>query len=105
MSQPIDVAARTARVSMPAAYSDFPVSIIPAKGVLGSAKGRVSLRMRTPDNSVLVAKAGAKGLQRALEAAQADLDGYWISPGRLAPGGVLAAAGVIHEMPAVAKAA
>ena len=104
MIQPTDVTARTAKISMPILDGDFPIAAIPAKGVPGSAKARVSLRLRTPDGIVLVAEAAAKNLQRALEASQAAPGGYWVAQGRLAPGGVLAEAGVIYQPPAAAKA-
>ncbi len=105
MTHVTDVAARTAKISMPILDGDFPVSVIPAKGVPGSAKARVSLRLRTSDGIELIAEAAAKGLQRALEAAQATPGGFWVAQGRLAPGGVLAEAGVIYQPPAVKGAA
>lgn len=98
-----DVPARTAKISMPILDGDFPISAIPPKGTPGSAKARVSLRLRTPDGIELVAEAAAKNLQRALEASQAAPGGYWVAQGRLAPGGVLAEAGVIYQPPAAAK--
>lgn len=101
MIQPTDVPARTAKISMPIADGDFPVAAIPAKGVPGSAKARVLLRFRTPEGIELTADPAAKNLQRALEAAQAAPGGYWVAQGRLAPGGVLAEAGVIFQPPTV----
>lgn len=68
MTQSTDVPARTAKISTPVADGDFPVSIILAKGFPGSAKARVSLRLRTPDGIEPVADAATKGLKWALEA-------------------------------------
>jgi len=99
-----DVAARTAKISMPVADGDFPTSVIPAKGVPGSAKARILLRLRTPDGIELVAEVAPKNLQRALETSQAAPGGFWVAQGRLASGGVLAEAGVIYQLPAAAKA-
>ncbi len=79
MTHVTDVPARTAKISMPVADADFPVSAIPPKGAPGSAKARVSLRLRTPDGIELVAEAAAKGLQRALGAAQAAPGGFWVA--------------------------
>ena len=100
MTQPTDIPARTAKISMPILDCDFPIAAIPPKGAPGSAKSRISLRLRTPDGIVLVADAAAKNLQRALEASQAAPGGYWVAQVRLAPGGVLAEAGVIYQPPA-----
>ena len=64
MTQPTDVMARSAKISMPVTYGDFPLAAIPTKGVLGSAKVRIFLRPRTSDGIKLVAEAAAKNLQR-----------------------------------------
>lgn len=48
-----------------------------------------------------MADPAAKGLQRALEAAQAAPGGFWVAHGRLAPGKVLAEAGVVDQPPTV----
>ena len=96
---PTDVSARSVKVSVPVADGDFPVGVIPAKGIPGSAKARISLRLRTPDGIELTADPAAKNLQRALEAAQAAPGRFWVAQGRLAPGNVLAEAGVIYQPP------
>ena len=57
------------------------------------------LRLRTPDGIELLAEPAAKGLQKALEVARAAPGGFWVAQGRLAPGGVLAEAGVICQPP------
>ena len=100
-----DVAARTAKVSLPVADADFPTAAIPPKGSAGSAKARVALRLRTPEGIELLAEPAAKSLQRALEAAQAAPGGHWVAQGRLAPGGVLAEAGVVYQPPSKATTA
>ena len=101
----VDVVARTAKVTLPVADADFPVASIPPKGAPGSAKARVQLRLRTPDGLELLAEPSAKGLQKALEAAQAAPGGHWVAQGRLAPGGVLAEAGVVYQPPSAKPAA
>ena len=60
---------------MPILDGDFPASVIPAKGVPGSAKTRISLRLRTPNRIGVVAAVAARNLQRALEASQAAPEG------------------------------
>ena len=101
---PSDVAARSVKVTVSIADADFPVSAIPSKGTSGSAKARVALRLRTPDGLDLLAEPAAKGLQKALEAAQAAPGGFWVAQGRLVPGGVLVEAGVVYQPPKAATA-
>ena len=105
MTGHIDVAARSAKVSIPIADADFPIASIPAKGATGSAKGRVPLRLRTPDGLELVADPAAKGLQKALDAARAEPGGFWIAQGKLASGGVLAEVGIVYQPPRVQSVA
>jgi len=96
-----DVSARSVKVAVPVADADFPIGAIPPKGFPGSAKARISLRPRTPDGIELMADPAAKGLQRVLEAPQALPGGLWVARGRLAPGNVLAVAGVMYQPPTV----
>lgn len=58
-----DVSARSVKVSVPVpvADADFPIGAIPPKGFPGSAKARISLRLRTPDGIELVADPEAWG--------------------------------------------
>lgn len=98
-----DVSAKSVKVSVPIADGDFPVGAIPPKGVPGGAKARVHLRIVTPDGISLTADPAAKSLQRALEAAQAAPGGYWVTQGKLAPGGHLLEAGVVYQPPASNK--
>lgn len=99
MTNPAAVTACSIKVSVPISDADFPIGVIPAKGVPGSAKMRVRLNISTPDGLQLTADPAAKNLQRALEAAQAAPGGFWVAQGKLAPGGVLAEAGVIYQPP------
>ena len=104
MIQPTDVQARAARISMRVADGYFPISVIPAKGLPGSVKARVSLRLRTPDGIELVAEVAAKNLQRASETSQSAPGEFWVAQGRLASGGVPAEAGVMYHPPAARAA-
>ena len=97
--KPADAIARTVKVGVSIADADFPVAFIPPKGTPGSAKSRVLLRIRTPDGIELVAEPTAKGLQRALDAAQAAPGGFWVVQGKLAPGGAMMEAGVVYQPP------
>ena len=72
MSQVTDIAARTAKISMPIADADFPIAAIPPKGTPGSAKARLSLRLR------VLGRAGASCSR-----------------------GVLAEAGIIYQQPTI----
>ena len=86
MIQPTDVQARAARISMRVADGYFPISVIPAKGLPGSVKARVSLRLRTPDGIELVAEVAAKNLQRAPGTSQSAPGEFWVAQWRLASG-------------------
>ena len=96
---PVDAIARSVKVSVSVADGDFPIAAIPLKGTPGSAKARVLLRLRTPDGIELMAEPTAKGLQRALDAAQAAPGGFWVTQGKLALGGALLEAGVVYQPP------
>ena len=97
--KPIDVLARCAKVSLPISDEDFPLPAIPGRGMPGSAKARVRLKLRTPDGIELLAEPAAKGLQKAAEAAALVPGGFWVVQGRLLPGGALAEAGVAYQPP------
>ena len=60
-----DVSARTAKISMSTLNGEFPVSVIPAKGVPGSAKVRVSLRLRAYDGIEPLAEAAEESVAGA----------------------------------------
>ncbi|MGI4795228.1 MAG: hypothetical protein ACRYG8_14385 [Janthinobacterium lividum] len=96
---PADASARFIKVSVSIADGDFPIAAIPPKGAPGSAKARVLLRIRTPDGIELSAEPTAKGLQRALDAAQTAPGGVWVTQGKLAPGGAMLEAGVVYQPP------
>ena len=96
---PADAIARSVKVGVSVADGDFPTAAIPPKGAPGSAKSRVLLRIRTPDGIELTAEPTAKGLQRALDAAQAAPGGFWVVQGKLAPGGAMLEAGVVYQPP------
>lgn len=99
MTTPADAIARSVKVSVSVADGDFPIAAIPPKGTPGSAKARVLLRIRTPDGIELSAEPTAKGLQKALDAAQAAPGGFWVTQGKLAPGGAMLEAGVVYQPP------
>lgn len=100
-----DVTARSVKVTVPIADADFPINAIPAKGTPGAAKARVSLRIVTPDGLSLMAEPAAKGLQRALEMAQAAPGGFWVAQGKLGAASQLLEAGVVYQPPKQAEAA
>ena len=95
----IVIQARAAKISIPIADADFPVAAIPPKGAPGTAKLRVRLQLRTPEGIELIAEAGAKSLQKALEAAAVAPGGFWIAQGRLMQFGKLAEAGIVYQPP------
>ena len=96
---PTNIAGRSAKVAVPIEDGAFPVEAIPARGLPGSAKARITLRLRTADGVELVAEPAAKGLQKAQDAALEAPGGFWVVQGRLARDGQLLEAGVVYQPP------
>ncbi|MGI4951574.1 MAG: hypothetical protein ACRYGM_07190 [Janthinobacterium lividum] len=99
MTTPANAIARSVKISVSVADGDFPIAAIPPKGTPGSAKARVLLRLRTQEGMELSAEPTAKGLQKALDAAQAAPGGFWVTQGKLVLGGVMLEAGVVYQPP------
>lgn len=97
------IAIKSAKVSIPIPDGAFPRHLVPAKGLPGSGKARVPLRLRTPEGLELRLEPAAKNVQKLLDSADEAPGGFFVAQGKLGPDGLVLEGGLIYQRPAGPK--